>query len=73
MTEEDSARRDAIRKVTTGHTDLNTFAIIRTILEGGHIYDSRSSAAKSRIIAICNKECARLLDVHDQGLAELKR
>ena len=50
-------------------SDLNTFAVIVSILEGGHIMFSKSSADE-QIIAICRDEQQKLLRHYDRLLAE---
>jgi hypothetical protein len=51
-----------IRNAAVALSDLNTFAIVVSILEGGHVH-SESYKAAARIIKICKGETAkRLLD-----------
>jgi len=50
-------------------SDLNTFGIIVSILEGGHIH-SPSHAAASRIIKICLDEQQRCLGRYDREMAK---
>ena len=50
-------------------SDLNTFAIIVTLLEGGHVH-ADSHADAERIIAICKRAEARCLDAYDKYVAE---
>jgi hypothetical protein len=64
-------KRDPIEKLTAGHTDLNVFAIVVTILEGGHLYDAASERAATRIITACKREQQRLLRLYDEGVFEL--
>ena len=48
--------------------DLNTFAAVVTILEGGHLH-AVSFAAADRIIKICKREQAKRLRDYDRYLA----
>jgi len=62
-----------LEKITDTHTDLNMFASIVTLLEGGHIYSSTPRVQRSveRIIAICQKEQSELLSEHDRAVLSL--
>ena len=51
-----------------GHSDLNVFACVVAILEGGTLYDTASRRAAQRIITSCRKEQGRLLRLHDRGV-----
>lgn len=51
-----------------GHSDLNVFASIVAILEGGTLYDAASKRAAQKIVSVCHKEQSRLLRLHDQGV-----
>lgn len=62
----------AARKVAEAHSDLNTFASVVTILEGGHIYMAKSHAAVSQIIKICKAEQGRRLIDYDAAMARVK-
>lgn len=48
------------------HTNLNMFAAIVEMLEGGTIYGGTNSA-RNRIIAICKKEQQRQLRILDKA------
>lgn len=49
-------------------SDLNTFAIVVTILEGGHVH-SPSYAGAERIIKICRAETGKRLREYDRAIA----
>lgn len=49
-------------------SDLNTFAICVSILEGGHLH-SASYAGAGRIIKICQDEQRKRLDEYDRAIA----
>jgi hypothetical protein len=61
--------KSELDKVAHHHTDLNVFGTIITILEGGHLYDSDSQTAASRIIAVCRREMERHLTRYDAARA----
>lgn len=52
------------------HANLNIFASIAAILEGGVIYGGENAAAK-KIIGICNKEQQRQLRLQDKAVAAI--
>lgn len=54
-----------------GHSDLNVFAAIQAILEGGVIYDTASLKSADRIIAICRREQSRLFQLHERGVEKI--
>lgn len=54
-------------KAASAHTDLNTFALIVTILEGGHVYLNESDKVAKQIIDICVKHTDRCLRIYDQS------
>ena len=51
--------------------DLNAFAIVVSVLEGGHVHASSNEAAR-KIIAICKREQQRRLNDYDTALAKIK-
>lgn len=61
-------KRDPVRDAARAHTNLNTFASIVSILEGGHVYGGENKAA-SKIIAICKEEQTRWLREYDKAKA----
>ena len=65
-------KRDPVRDAARAHTNLNTFASVVSILEGGHLY-GRENKAASRIIAICKTEQARWLRAYDKAKAEAEK
>ena len=66
-------KADAAKAAAQAHTDLNTFAAVVSILEGGHIYRANTYSAVQRIIKICQTEQAKALREHDRALAEIER
>ena len=62
---------DPVRDAARAHTNLNTFAYIVTLLEGGHLYgDAKANKAANEIIAICKREQARWLRGYDKAKAK---
>lgn len=57
-----------IRSAIHAHTNLNVFATVVAILEGGLIYGGQNKAAQ-KIISICQKEQARQLHKLDAAVA----
>ena len=51
------------------HTDLNTFAIIVSILEQGHIYTPSGHRVAAKIIAMCQREQQTQLRAYDRATA----
>jgi len=60
-----------IRDAVEAHTNLNTFACVQALLEGGMIYGH--NAAANKIIAICKKEIIRQLNIYDAAIESAKR
>ena len=58
------------RAAMDAHSNLNIFAAIAAILEGGVIYGGDNAAAK-KIIGICLKEQQRLLTLQDKAVAAI--
>lgn len=58
----------AIRAAAHAHTNLNTFAAVVTLLEGGHLY-SGDLPAVPHIIRICKREQAIQLRLYDAAVA----
>jgi hypothetical protein len=54
------------------YSDLNTFAMIVTILEGGHIYLDDSDVAARTIIKLCKKQQQLCLRSYDAALSRSK-
>lgn len=65
-------KRDPVVEAARAHTNLNTFAAIVAILEGGCVYGPESQKAASRIIALCKAEQGRCLARYDRARAEAK-
>lgn len=64
-------RKEAVRRAAEAHSDLNVFAAITTILEGGHIYNSDEVTLRSvdRILKICRDQQQRCLREYDLACA----
>jgi len=56
----------AVEAAARALSDLNTFAAVVTILEGGHVH-SESHGGAERIIAICKSEQAKRLREYDRA------
>jgi hypothetical protein len=52
------------------HTNLNAFAVVARIMEGGFLYGSDNKAAR-KIIAICEAEQRRQLNLFDKAMAKV--
>jgi hypothetical protein len=52
-------------------SDLNIFAAVQAILEGGTVSGSNPAAAK--IIGLCKTECQRQLRLMDKAVAATKK
>ena len=65
--------KDYLKEACQAHTNLNTFAAVISILEGGHLYGAFSDAAAQKIIRICQQEQARCLTRYDAAVAALAR
>jgi hypothetical protein len=61
----------AMKAAMDAHSDLNIFAAIEAILEGGTIHGSNATAAK--IIGLCRTECQRQLRLMDKAVAATKK
>ncbi|MEQ8504638.1 MAG: hypothetical protein RIB80_04880 [Rhodospirillales bacterium] len=61
--------QDHAKEAAKALINLNTFAAVVTVLEGGHVYGNSNAA--ERIIKICQAEQQRFLDAYDQALARL--
>lgn len=60
-------KKDAIKIAAEELSDLNTFAIVISILEGGHVH-APSYADAARIIRICKKAAQKRLCGYDRAL-----
>ena len=63
-------RKRAITLAAEYHSDLNTFATVVSILEGGHLYSFKSQNAAQRIIDLCHIETQRCLKDYDKAVAQ---
>lgn len=62
--------RRKIEIAAHAHTNLNIFAAIASILEGGTIYGSRTAQSTAqKIIRLCNEEGMRQLRTYDKTAA----
>lgn len=66
-------RKKAISEAAGAHTDLNIFAAVVTLLEGGHLYTSQGTDSAQRIIRICQAEQAKCLRRYDAATARAMR
>jgi hypothetical protein len=62
---------EAIKAAAEALSDLNTFAIVVSILEGGHLH-APSYAAAERIIKISHRAQRRCLVDYDRAIAKAK-
>lgn len=60
-------RSQSIESAAEALSDLNTFAIVVSILEGGHVH-APSYAGAQRIINICQREQAKRLREYDRAV-----
>ncbi|MET4197316.1 chorismate mutase [Bradyrhizobium sp. LA8.1] len=60
-------KRDYVKEVADAHTNLNVFASIVSVLEGGHLYGCHSDRTVQRIIEICKAEQYRCLKRFDRA------
>lgn len=60
---------DYIKMAAEAHTNLNVFASVVSILEGGHLYGAYSDRAAQRIIKICKSEQDKCLARFDKARA----
>ena len=60
-------RKDEVIAAAEALSDLNTFAIVVSILEGGHLHAPSYSAA-GRIIKICQAEQQKRLREYDRAM-----
>lgn len=61
-------KEEHIREAARAHSNLNTFASIISILEGGHVYGGHSASAE-KIIKTCRAETTRWLRIYDKHVA----
>jgi hypothetical protein len=60
-----------MKSAMDAQSDLNIFAAVQAILEGGTIHGSNATARK--IIALCKSECQRQLRLMDKAVAATKK
>ena len=61
-----------IKEACAAHSDLNTFYCAISLMENGHIYDSRSHRSAQKIIDICKAEAAKCLERFDEAVAVIE-
>lgn len=59
------------KKAAEAHSNLNTYAAVVALMEGGLIYGIRHAAA-TKIIRICKQEQQHFLRVYDGLLAQIR-
>ncbi len=64
--------KDHARDAAEAHTDLNTFGAVVTLLEGGHLYRSKSHATADRIIQMAKKYQQTCLRDYDAAIAKVR-
>jgi hypothetical protein len=62
-------KSDHLKEAAEAHTNLNVFASIVSILEGGHLYGCHSDGTAQRIIEICKAEQSKCLARYDRARA----
>lgn len=58
---------DYVKEAAEAHTNLNVFASVVSILEGGHLYGATSDRAAQRIIELCKAEQSKCLAQFDRA------
>jgi hypothetical protein len=66
----DVARRHA-RRACEAHSDLNIFAAVEAILDGGTLYTEAGQKTAQRIAALCRKERKRQLGQYDASMTAI--
>lgn len=61
--------QDLLRLATEHHTDLNIFAAIMALCEGGLIYSIRGQKAAAQIVQLCRVEQQMQLRAYDRAVA----
>lgn len=54
------------------HSNLNAFASLVALIEGGVFYGSETHAATAKITAICHRETAKFLRLYDDAIARVR-
>lgn len=63
--------KEAVQVASNAHSNLNAFATVAIILEGGVVYGT--NAAASRIIKIALDEQQRQLKLYDAAIARISK
>jgi hypothetical protein len=70
------AVKELIERAARAHSNLNIFAAVAALLEGGVIYplypSGSASSAAQRIVRICNAEGQKQLRIYDAAIAQAK-
>lgn len=66
------SKSDLVKEAAEAHSDLNTFYVVISIMEGGHLH-SPSYAAAQRIIKICRAEAGKRLREYDRAVAKASK
>ena len=64
-TTNNAASAVSIVQAAQAYTDLNIFAAVEALLEGGCVYTTSGQAMADRIIALCKQEQQRQLRAYD--------
>lgn len=64
------SKREQFIRATEAHSDLYVFAVVISIMEGGHLHASSHKAAE-RIINICKRETNKRLREYDAAAKRL--
>jgi hypothetical protein len=72
MSHETKTRIDFATDASHAHSNLNVFHIVKTILESGAIYESRTAESTAdKIVELCEKEMKRQVANHDRALRKV--
>ena len=61
--------KERVYRAAEAHTNINTWAAVVTLLEGGHLYSGRGHIAAQRVIKIANAEQQKELAIFDKACA----
>lgn len=64
---------EAAKEAARAHSDLNIFAVVVSILEGGHLYLPTSRRAANKVIRICKDEQQKRLRDYDRAVSAASR
>jgi hypothetical protein len=66
-------RKEHAKDAATAHANLNTWAAVVALLEGGTLSGSKTYAAQQRVIKIAQAEMAKHLSEYDAAIAAVGR